>query len=279
MNTLEGFFLLDKPAGLTSFDCIENNLKVLMGKECRIGYAGTLDAFATGLLIIAFGRAATVHIDMIMTLDKRYWARAKWGEQTDTLEVTGAVINTDQTPLNETLLYNALVSFEKGYFQTPPLFSALKYKGRRLSDLVRRNTVDESVLVALAKSKARYIDIYQLRLSVKDKSFFSMDAHVSHGTYIRSLVRDIAHKAGGYATTHELRRLQVGPLRVEDALSLLQIKNKEDIVNRLIPVDVMIRLIKDYNLTLIKQKQFYNYQQFLARKKPALIRKDPALIT
>src|SRR5579872_4094622 len=124
MNELKtGFLLLDKPCGMTSFGCIKH-LKRIIKQKIKIGHAGTLDPFASGLLIIAIGREATRLLPRCMEMKKTYVATGKCGELTDTLDCTGAVVATSSTIPTEQDLRVALNSFGSSYEQIPPIYSA-----------------------------------------------------------------------------------------------------------------------------------------------------------
>ena len=138
---IEGFLLVDKPADLTSFKCV-SHIRKLLPKKTRVGHAGTLDNFATGLLIVGVARSATRLISKIMPLDKKYVATAVLGQETNTLDIVGAVIRSEKVPdITQQDLEKAIASFGSEYKQTPPLFSALKYQGVRLSDLARTQQI------------------------------------------------------------------------------------------------------------------------------------------
>ena len=242
---MDGFLLLHKPVGITSFETLLI-IKDLLPRATRVGHSGTLDAFASGLLIVAIGRPATSHIKSFLILDKIYTARAKWGQLTDTLDRTGKIISaTDQIP-NKKVLEEIIATFGALYKQTPPIYSALKIQGKRLSDIARsaRNKLD---LHQIAKNKSQNVYLYELTLLNVEDCFFQLRAHVSHGTYIRSLLNDIAQKAESYATTHELVREQIGPFTISQAHNLSDIRTQQDIFDRMISIEQMIRQLNEYN--------------------------------
>lgn len=249
---MDGFLLLDKPAGLTSFDCIKK-IKKLINVPAKIGHAGTLDMFATGLLIVAIGRTATKHIKAIMTLDKVYCATARYGQRTDTLDCTGTIVEQNDSFFDETLLLRSIEQLGQQYWQVPPIFSALKYQGRRLSDLARKTT-NALFVEKLAINKKNLIDIYSIDILNFSKDFFTIRAHVSHGTYIRSLVNDLAQCAGNCATTIKLRREKIGPFSVEDALSLDDLENGI-IRQNIISISDILRAFETYKKNQIEAHQ------------------------
>ena len=240
-----GFILVDKPNGRTSSDCVQE-IRHIVGKKIRVGHAGTLDAFATGLLVIGIGRQATKDLSSIMTLDKIYTARAKLGQLTDTLDITGHVIEDNPSDVSIEQIRKAAESLVPGYRQTPPVYSALKYKGKALSRLARKEILTHEALATIADEKSRDIKLYSCTLTGFEQPFFSIKAHVSHGTYIRSLMNDIAHLCNTYATTHDLRRVAIGPFSVNQAKPLQDLSTREIIETHAIKTDAMRMILENY---------------------------------
>lgn len=235
MNQLKsGFLLINKPAGITSFGCIKQ-IKRIIRQKIKIGHAGTLDPFATGLLIIAIGREATRMMPHIMTLEKTYIAKAKMGELTDTLDLTGTIIETKESkPISEKEILQALQSFGSAYEQIPPLYSALKHKGDPLYKLTREQKLSTEELLTITQQKKKLVHLYELELLSFEFPFFTIKARVSHGTYIRSLINDIATKLNSYATTYTLERTAIGKYSLEKATNLADIQTIEDIERNII---------------------------------------------
>ncbi len=238
-----GYIFINKPARLTSREVI-NKLQKMLPKKIKIGHAGTLDCFAHGLLIIGIGRPATRLFKYLMRLDKKYWVRAKLGELTDTMDRTGEVVAIKPEGVAPECLQKAFDDFPQKYEQTPPMFSALKWQGKRLSDLARVADECEARLQAILKTKVKPVDIYALNLISFESPFFVFEAHVSHGTYIRALANDIAQKCDSVATTHELQRIEVGPFKLDEAIEFADIKTIEDIERFLIPVNRITTTLK-----------------------------------
>lgn len=242
-----GFFLLNKPAGRTSASCLQEIKYLFKPEKIKIGHAGTLDSFATGLLIIAIGRQATRHMKALESLDKTYIAKGKLGQLTDTLDLTGTVIKDEEPPsINKQMIESVLQNFGSSYIQKPPLYSALKHQGRSLSDLARRSKYTQQEFEKLIESKSREVKLYSLELINFDSPFFTIKAHVSTGTYIRSLINDIGKQLETHATTYELTRTHVGPFKLENALSFDEIDSKEDIEKSLIDVDQLLQHVQNY---------------------------------
>lgn len=247
---MEGFLLVHKPAGVTSRHCVNhifNVIKNATGNRLKIGHAGTLDLFASGLLIVGITRSATREIDRIMTLSKTYQARARLGELTDTLDCTGTVLALEHTMHQDAVssLTAAVADFGVAYLQMPPVYSALKYQGNRLSDLARSNYFSPEELQQILRNKRRIVEIYHLSISACDPSpFFMLRAHVSHGAYIRTLVDDIAQRIHMRATTHALVRTSIGPFSLDSATILSDIMAIEDIEKKIISVKTVLQMIE-----------------------------------
>lgn len=242
---ISGFLLVDKPTGRTSSDCVQE-IRDIVGRKSRVGHAGTLDAFATGLLVIGISRSATKNLSDIMILDKVYHARAKLGQLTDTLDLTGIALEEQTPTVTLEQLQQAIAALGNGYKQTPPVYSALKYQGKTLSRLARKESLSQEMLKKIAEEKSRDINIYSCTLLDFNMPFFSIEAHVSHGTYIRSLVNDIACQCNTYATTHELRRLTIGPFVVEKAKPLRELNSLAAIQHNLISLEEMQGMLGQY---------------------------------
>lgn len=231
-----GFLLINKPVDMTSFSCIKH-LKRVIREKVKIGHAGTLDPFATGLLIVALGREATRLISRIMVMEKTYIATGKCGELTDTLDYTGATVCTSAHIPSEQEIRNAMASFGSSYEQIPPIYSALQHEGNRLYALARKNSMSLQELQSIAEKKRRTVQLYDLQLLSYESPQFTIKARVSHGTYIRTLVNDIAVKAGSCATTYQLARTAIGPFDLAQATDLTDIKTIEDIARLIIPFE------------------------------------------
>ena len=237
MNTSveSGFLLINKPCGISSYGCI-GHIKRILKQKIKIGHAGTLDPFASGLLVVAIGREATRLVSQVMVMEKTYVATGKCGELTDTLDLTGIVVATSAIIPTEQDIQKAIASFGSSYEQTPPLYSALKHQGDRLYDLVRRGTVSANDLQAVAETKKRTVQFYEFSLISYQAPFFTIKARVSHGTYVRTLINDIAVRAGSCATTHALERTAIGHFDVAQAVTLNNLNTIEDINRLIIPV-------------------------------------------
>ncbi len=234
---LRGFLIINKPKDATSFRAIAQIRRILQNKKLKAGFAGTLDPFATGLLIVGIGREATRMLHDLTRLDKRYVARAKLGERTDTLDCTGEVVEWCSHPVTQHQLQAAIGHLGKHYMQTPPIYSALKHNGVRLYELARykRKSLDD--LQEVVSGKARLIELHEVTLTEFESPWFTIEAHVSHGTYIRTLVDDLARNAHSCATAYELTRTAIGNITINDSFNLDALQAPEDITNNLISVE------------------------------------------
>ncbi len=231
---ITGFILLNKPKDVSSFFCV-NHIKKLLPRKTKVGHTGTLDNFATGLLIICVGRGATKQVPSLMGLDKTYVVKAKLGELTDTLDCTGEVVETcDATGITREDLENAITALGTSYVQVPPIYSALKHQGKPLYELARKQKMSEENLAKIVELKKREVQLHELTLTDYADAYFSFIARVSKGTYVRSLANDIAAKAGSIATTYELERSAIGHLKLDQAISLDALQSQEDVEKHLL---------------------------------------------
>lgn len=236
INELSGFLLVNKPVGISSFDCIRH-IKRVMKRKLRIGHAGTLDNFASGLMIIAIGRQATKQLTVLSNANKEYVATGKLGYQTDTLDHTGNTINmlpwehVTQEDLNQ-----ALIQLSQNYEQIPPAFSALKHQGTALYKRARlKQKTGESFddLEEILQAKKRPVTIYAFSLDTFAPPLFTITTTVSKGTYIRSLINDLAQLCNSCATTETLVRTKIGDFSLEQAIDLEKLVTPEAIEQRL----------------------------------------------
>lgn len=240
-----GYLLINKPKDITSFQVVRT-IRRWLPRSTKIGHAGTLDPFATGLLIIGVGRSATRHFERLIHLDKVYRAQGELGVQTDSLDVTGTVVKNMEGPLpTKDSIALALAGLGTSYEQVPPVYSALKFQGKRLYALARSGKVDEQQMQAISQLKKRTVHLFSTALEDFQAPHFTVRAHVSHGTYIRSLMNDIAERANSFATTVELTRLAIGPFLLENAVELSAIKNSEDVAQHLVSIDAFLSRIKN----------------------------------
>jgi len=215
-RVLDGVLLLDKPVGLSSNHALQRARRTLDAQKA--GHTGTLDPFATGLLVCCLGRATKICAAML-NADKIYLATLAFGEETDSGDLTGHVTSRAAqgfAGVNEAALRDALHAFEGEIAQIPPMYSALKRDGKPLYEYARAGIELER--------EPRRVTIYTLAL----QSFSPMHAEIlvscSKGTYIRTLAQDIGRALGCGAHLSALRRTQVGPFSLERAVTLDQLQ-------------------------------------------------------
>lgn len=206
--------LLAKPAGITSFTSLFGVKRALSTK--KVGHTGTLDSFADGLLVVLTG-SMTRLVPHITALSKTYQAVITFGEETDTLEVTGQVVQTAPLPTKEAFLA-AVEQWKGDILQEPPVFSALHVDGARASDLARRghDITLEKRPVSIYESKVLDMELVTEN-GVDYVRHALLESVVSKGTYIRALARDIARSAGSCGHLIGLRRTGVGIFKLEHA--------------------------------------------------------------
>jgi tRNA pseudouridine55 synthase len=225
MTAMDGLLVIDKPAGMTSHDVVAATRRIL--KERRIGHTGTLDPFATGVLLILVGKATRL-AQFLSGADKEYDAIIRLGFATDTGDLMGTPVPgpTGKRKWSDEEIEAALASL-RGYIdQVPPMYSAKKIGGKKLYELARRGeeVEREPIRVCIHEFEAIRPD-GQL---VKDNLDGTFDLHVhvscSAGTYVRTLAEDFGKRLSVGAHLAELRRTRVGDFNVTNAVTLDQLK-------------------------------------------------------
>lgn len=209
-----GWIILDKPLGLGSTQAVaavKRNLREAGLGKVKVGHGGTLDPLATGVLPIALGEATKL-TGRMLDASKRYAFTVAFGAETDTLDLEGQVIADSEVRPTLAEIEAVLPRFTGPIAQVPPAYSALKVDGERAYDRARAGEV-----VELA---ARNVTIHELRLESAGPDYATLIGHVSKGTYIRSLARDIALALGTCGHVTMLRRLSAGPFTEIQAISL-----------------------------------------------------------
>ena len=211
---MNGFILVNKKKDMTSRDVVNILTKILNTK--KIGHTGTLDPFAEGILLIAVNKGLKV-VKLLNYKDKEYIAKVKLGIKTDTLDITGNILEEKKEELNKEELLEVLKSFIGEYSYEVPIYSAIKVNGKKLYEYARNNQKVELPI------KDSYI--YDIKLIDFNDNSFTFSVKVSNGTYIRALVRDISKKLNKLMTLEELTRTKVDNLLIENSYTLEDIKN------------------------------------------------------
>lgn len=218
---MNGIIVVKKEKGFTSRDVV-NQVSDILGIK-KIGHTGTLDPLATGVLVLCIGKATKI-AELITCFEKEYIASVTLGIDTDTLDQTGNIIKEESFYATRKQIEDVLLSFQKTYMQKVPIYSAVKVKGKKLYEYAR-----EKKEIDLPR---RCVSIFNISLIgdvlyKEDKVCFSFKCIVSKGTYIRSLIRDIAAKLGTYGIMTDLNRIRQGRFSIQDAYTIKNIKNGE----------------------------------------------------
>lgn len=211
---MNGFILVNKKKNMTSRDVVNSLIKILNTK--KIGHTGTLDPFAEGLLLVAVNKGLKV-VKLLNYKDKEYIAKVRLGIKTDTLDITGNILEEIKEDLNKEELEEVLQSFIGDYSYEVPIYSAIKVNGKKLYEYAREGKKVEIPI------KDSYI--YDIKLINIEENSFTFSVKVSNGTYIRALVRDISKKINKIMTLEELTRTKIDSLLLKDAYTLEDIKN------------------------------------------------------
>lgn len=207
----DGMVLVDKPAGITSFGVVarvRRRLSEQLGKKAKVGHTGTLDPFATGLMIIVTGKECRNAMSY-SKLDKVYEATIRLGQTSTTGDPEGEITDVAGPEPSKEAIEAALKQFTGEITQRPPMFSAIKINGRRAYDLARKGEVIEM--------PERQVTVHSLELLDYSYPELRIRTHVSSGTYIRTLAEDIGKVLGTVAYCSELRRTKVADWSVVDA--------------------------------------------------------------
>ena len=215
---MNGIIVIDKPKDYTSRDIVNIVSKKLNTK--KVGHTGTLDPLATGVLVLPIGRALKVS-ELLTSNTKEYIAEVILGYETDMLDITGTEIKRNIPSVTKEELLKVLKSYIGKYNQELPLYSAVKVGGRKLYEYARSGTP------VIPPSKE--VEVYSLELisdlkHIKGAVEFTIKCEVSKGTYIRSLIRDIAYSLNTYGTMKNLIRTRQGIFTLKDAYTLKDIE-------------------------------------------------------
>ena len=243
---MDGFLILDKPAGITSAQCVYK-LRSVLGIK-KIGHCGTLDPLATGLLPISIGEG-TKFSNYLTDKDKLYEVVIKFGLETDTGDITGKIVSKSQKSYSLSSLETEVKKIEGFQDQLPPMYSALKVKGKPLYYWARRG-------VFLSR-KERKINVSEVTLIEHNNKEAKLRIACSKGTYIRGLAEDLGRRIKCYATVKSLRRLKVGHLHLDSNSCNLHDK-KEEILSKINSCDSMLIDLKKIRINLEDAKKVRN---------------------
>ncbi len=215
---LDGWLIIDKPAGLTSTDVVN---RVRRGFDAqKAGHGGTLDPLATGVLPVAFG-AATKTVPYVMDGTKLYRFTLRFGEARDTDDADGRVIATSDVRPDDAAIRAALPAFRGDIMQVPPMFSAIKVAGERAYDMAREGRAP------VLEARPARVDRFEL-IERPDPDTAVFEVQSGKGVYMRSLARDLAAACGTVGHIAALRRMRVGPFSEDQAIPLDNLLRTED---------------------------------------------------
>lgn len=226
---IDGVLLLDKQYGFSSNQSLQRVRRML--DACKGGHTGTLDPFATGLLVCCFGKATKI-CGTMLDADKSYTATLRFGTETDSGDLTGTVVQQaqpDANPVTREQIDAVLPQFRGPIQQIPPMHSALKRDGRPLYEYARQGIELER--------EPRNVVIHELRVREWDENSLVLDVDCSKGTYIRTLAQDIGRAMGCFAHLTALRRTRVGPFNLDNSITIDQLEPMENRLTRLIPLN------------------------------------------
>ena len=252
---MDGFIIINKKENMTSRDVVNIVCKKLHTK--KVGHTGTLDPMAKGVLVIAVNKALKL-VDDITSLNKEYIAEVTLGIKTDTLDITGNVLETEEIrSINKESIEEVLNSFIGEYNMKVPIYSAVKVNGKKLYEYAR-----EGKQVELPMKK---VVINSIELLSINQNKFTFKCNVSKGTYIRSLINDICKKLDVIGCMSDLIRTKQGKFYIEDAIGLDDINENTKLINMVDVIDSPILEVNEYLYNRIKNgsklENRYNYEK------------------
>lgn len=234
---MNGIIIINKAKDYTSRDIVNIACKKLNTK--KVGHTGTLDPMATGVLVLCVG-SATKLVDVITSYDKEYIVEVELGTLTDTLDITGNIIKDIACIIEKEEIEKCLKNFIGFYSQEVPIYSAVKINGKKLYEYARNN---EEVTLPSREVEIKELELLDGPIYKNSKTIIKLRCLVSKGTYIRSLIRDIALKLNTVGTMTSLCRTKQGEFELKEAITLEDIKNNnykiykiDDILNNLYTV-------------------------------------------
>ena len=243
---MTGIILIDKPKDITSFGAVARVRRICGEKKC--GHTGTLDPMATGLLTVMLG-GATRFSELLPSHDKAYRAEFRLGTVTDTLDITGKVLETRPVSANAAQVAAALAEFVGEIEQLPPMYSAVSVNGKRLYDLARQGVEVER--------EPRRVTVYSAEILEANESAgeYAVSVECSSGTYVRTLISDLGEKLGCGAVLTELRRTAANGFKIDSAVTLealSQAAESGELDRLIIPVD---RALEEYPIITVSAAQ------------------------
>lgn len=239
---MDAVILLNKPAGMTSFDAVAKCRRIF--HERKIGHTGTLDPEASGLMIILLGKYTKL-LPYCVKNHKAYQATLKLGEMTDTEDIWGTIINTKTPSIHtEAEIDNAVQSLTGDILQVPPMYSAIKKDGKKLYEYARQGIEIER--------EARPVHISSLEVEKIDETNYQMNAVVSSGTYIRTLITDFGKQLDELAIMSSLIRTKIEHLSLKDACTFEDLESGVSFLSPIKVIDPTYKIVETDRVVDIK---------------------------
>lgn len=273
---MDGIVLINKEKNCTSRDVVNQVSKILKTK--KIGHTGTLDPIATGVLVLCIGKATKL-VEVITSYDKEYEAEVILGIKTDTKDITGKILKEEKAIISKENIEECLKKMIGTYNQTVPIYSAVKINGKKLYEYARNN---EEIELPKRKVTIKELKLISDITYEKEKTKFKIKCHVSKGTYIRSLIEDIATNLNTIGTMENLKRTKQGNFQIANANTIQDIENNkfkiypiEEILEKFYKIEMTDDLyFKIKNGSIIKNNYNHDIVAFTKNDKVIAIYKE-----
>ena len=273
---MDGIVLINKGKNCTSRDVVNQVSKILKTK--KIGHTGTLDPIATGVLVLCIGKATKL-VEVITSYDKEYEAEVILGIKTDTKDITGKILKEEKAIISKENIEECLKKMIGTYNQTVPIYSAVKINGKKLYEYARNN---EEIELPKRKVTIKELKLISDITYEKEKTKFKIKCHVSKGTYIRSLIEDIATNLNTIGTMENLKRTKQGNFQIANANTIKDIENNkfkiypiEEILEKFYKIEMTDDLyFKIKNGSIIKNNYNHDIVAFTKNDKVIAIYKE-----
>ena len=269
---MDGIVLINKEKNCTSRDVVNQVSKILKTK--KIGHTGTLDPIATGVLVLCIGKATKL-VEVITSYDKEYEAEVILGIKTDTKDITGKILKEEKAIISKENIEKCLKQMIGTYNQTVPIYSAVKINGKKLYEYARNN---EEIELPKRKVTIKELKLISDITYEKEKTKFKIKCHVSKGTYIRSLIEDIATNLNTIGTMENLKRTKQGNFQIASANTIQDIENNkfkiysiEEILEKFYTDDLYFKI---KNGSIIKNNYNHDIVAFTKNDKVIAIYKE-----
>lgn len=273
---MDGIVLINKEKNCTSRDVVNQVSKILKTK--KIGHTGTLDPIATGVLVLCIGKATKL-VEVITSYDKEYEAEVILGIKTDTKDITGKILKEEKAIISKENIEECLKKMIGTYNQTVPIYSAVKINGKKLYEYAR---INEEIELPKRKVTIKELKLISDITYEKEKTKFKIKCHVSKGTYIRSLIEDIATNLNTIGTMENLKRTKQGNFQIASANTIQDIENNkfkiypiEEILEKFYKIEMTDDLyFKIKNGSIIKNNYNHDIVAFTKNDKVIAIYKE-----